>query len=395
MKKLSWRRALFALGAAFVVIAVAAGFTVRQSASDIHIAMIAPLTGPYVFVGGPERDAATKAVDEINAKGGIQGHKLVMDVFDDASSPPQSVQLTQQVLSDSKYVAVIGTGFGSAALADEPLASGQILYISEAAPVAQVQPAKPSIYMVPPNSRLFAYNMAAYLKKKGIKNIALLQDNGAYPTEGTRNVKEYAANGRLNIVDDQTFTLTTTDFTAILTKLKSESEQAIWLWNLPQATAVTKQYRQLNINKLLVLTGGNATPQYLAPNAACPDANGALINSPVAQVAKFLPKTNPSRAIALHVDSIMGQKGNQFYYDGYSAVNIIKAGLIKSGMTTDRQKLIKTFESGVKYVGAEGVWIFKGSKHAGLGLSDLVVSKIVNCGYKPVPGQAVFSTKKK
>ena len=63
MKKLSWRRALFALGAALVVIAVAAGFTVRKSASDIHIAMIAPLTGPYVFVGGPERDSAQKAVD--------------------------------------------------------------------------------------------------------------------------------------------------------------------------------------------------------------------------------------------------------------------------------------------------------------------------------------------
>ena len=351
MKNARWRGALVAVAATAVVISVATGFTIHKNAADIHIAMIAPLTGPYVFVGGPERDAAQKAVDEINASGGIK---------------------------------------------DEPVASGQILYISEAAPVAQVQPAKPSIYMVPPNSRLFAYNMAAYLKKKGITNIALLHDNGAYPTEGTRNVKEYAGNGkRLNIVDDQTFTLSTTDFTAILTKLKSESEQAIWLWNLPQATAVTKQYRQLNIDKQLVLTGGNATPQYLSPSAACPEANGALINSPVAQVARFLPKTNPSRAIALHVDKIMGQQGNQFYYDGYSAVNIIKAGLLKSGMTTDRQKLIQTFENGVTYRGAEGAWIMKGSRHAGLGISDLVVSQIQNCAYKPVPGQAVFSAKKK
>jgi branched-chain amino acid transport system substrate-binding protein len=375
---------------------VASGSSDHKTSADIHIAMIAPLTGPYVFVGGPERDAAVKAVAEINAQGGIQGHKLVMDVFDDASTPPQSVQLTQQVISDSKYIAVIGSGFGSSALADEPLASGQILYISEAAPVAQVQPAKPSIYMVPPNSRLFAYNMGAFLKKKGITTVALLHDNGAYPTEGTRNVKEYAGNGkRLTIVDDQTFTLQTTDFTALLTKLKAQNEQAIWLWNLPQATAVTKQYRQLNIDKQLVLTGGNATPQYVAPNAACPEANGAYINSPVAQVAKFLPKSNPSRAIALHVDSIMGQAGNQFYYDGYSAVNIIKAGLIKSGMTTDRQKLIQTFDKSVSYRGAEGLWSFRGSKHAGLGINDLVVSQIVNCAYKPFPGQAALKAVKK
>jgi branched-chain amino acid transport system substrate-binding protein len=395
MKRFRWRRALIALTAAAMLVAVAAGFTVHKSASDIHIAMIAPLTGPYVFVGGPERDAAVKAVAEINAQGGIKGHKLVMDVFDDATSPSQSVQLTQQVISDPKYVAMIGTGFGSAALPDEQVASGKILYISEAAPVAQVQPAKPSIYMVPPNSRLFAYNLAAYLRKHGLTKIGLLHDNGAYPTEGTANVKQYASNGRLDIVDDETFALSTTDFTAILTKLQSTDAQAIWLWNLPQAVAVTKQYRQLGINKQLVLTGGNATPQYLSPTAACPDANGALINSPVAQVAKFLPKSNPSRAIALHVDALMGQQGNQFYYDGYSAVNIIKAGLLKTNLTTDRQKLISGFESLVKYVGAEGTWIFKGSKHAGLGVSDLVISKIVNCAYQPVPGQALLNPKKK
>ena len=396
MKQVRWRALLVAVAAAAAVVAVATGATVHKQAADIHIAMIAPLTGPYVFVGGPERDAAVKAVAEINAKGGIQGHKLVMDVFDDGSTPPQSVQLTQQVIGDSKYVAMIGSGFGSSALADEPVASGQILYISEAAPAAQVQPAKPSIYMVPPSSRLFAYNMAAFLKKKGITNVALLHDNGAYPTEGTKNVKEFAGNGkRLNIVDDQTFTLTSTDFTAILTKLKSENEQAIWLWNLPQAVAVTKQYRQLNIDKQLVLTGGNATPQYVASNAACPEANGAYINSPVAQVARSVPKSNPSRAIALHVDQLMGQAGNQFYYDGYSAVNIIRAGLIKSGMTTDRQKLIQTFEKGVSYRGAEGNWVFRGSKHGGLGINDLVVSQIVNCQYKPFPGQPAMQAPKK
>ena len=396
MSRFRWRRALVVIVAAAAVVVVATGATVRKSASDIHIAMIAPLTGPYVFVGGPERAAAQKAVDEINAQGGIKGHKLVMDVLDDATTPSQSVQLTNQVISDPKYIALIGSGFGSAALPDEQVASGKILYVSEAAPAAQVQPAKPSIYMVPPNSRLFAYNLAAYLRKHGITKIALLHDNGAYPSEGTANVKQYAGNGkRLDIVDDETFSLTQTDFTAILTKLKATDAQAIWLWNLPQAVAITKQYRQLGINKQLVLTGGNATPQYISPTAACPDANGALINSPMAQVAKSLPKTNPSRAVALHVDKIMGQAGNQFYYDGYAAVNIIKAGLLASGMTTDRQKLISTFEKKVKYVGPEGTWLFHGLKHAGLDLSDLVVSKIVNCAYQPVPGQAVLQPAKK
>lgn len=396
MNKLRSRVALVAAVAAAAVVAVTAGFTVHKSASDIHIAMIAPLTGPYVFVGGPERDAATKAVAEINAQGGINGHKLVLDVFDDATSPSQSVQLTQQVISNPKYIAMIGSGFSSSALPDEQVAAGKILDISEAASLAQVAPPKPGIYEVPPTSRLFAYNMAEYLKSHGITRIDLLHDNSGYPTEGTQNVAQYAGGGkRLTIVDDETFALSLTDFTAILTKLKATNAQAVWLWNLPQAAAITKQYRQVGLSQQLVLTGGNATPQYLSPNAACPAANGALINSSLAQVAKFLPKTNPSRAIALHVDKIMGQQGNQFYYDGYAAVNIIKAGLLKANLTTDRQKLIAAFESGVKYVGPEGVWFYHGLKHSGLAINSLAVSKVVNCAYQPVPGQAVFSAKKK
>lgn len=396
MSKRSWRIVLTG-AAALAVVAVVAGFTVQKNApAQIHLAMVVPLTGPYVFVGGPERDAAQKAVAEINAAGGIEGHKVTLDVFDDATSPSQSVQLTQQVISNPKYIAMIGSGFSSAALPDEQVAAGHILDISEAASLAQVVPPKPGIYEVPPTSRLFAYNMAQYLKAHGITKIDLLHDNSGYPTEGVANVNQFAGNGkRLTIVDDETFALSQTDFTAILTKLKSTNAQAVWLWNLPTAVAITKQYRQIGLPQQLVLTGGNATPQYLSPSAACPDANGALINSSLAQVAKFLPKTNPSRAIALHVDKIMGQQGNQFYYDGYSAVNIIKAGLMKANMTTDRQKLISAFENGVTYVGAEGVWSYRGPKHGGLGIKSLAVSKVVNCAYQPVPGQAAFAAPKK
>jgi len=71
------------------------------------------------------------------------------------------------------------------------------------------------------------------------------------------------------------------------------------------------------------------------------------------------------------------------------------AGLLKANMTADRQKLIAAFENIVKYVGPEGTWVFKGPRHAGLGISDLVISKIVNCAYQPVPGQAVLKPKKK
>ncbi len=368
------------------VVGLGTGFTVRESAAaDYHVAMIAPLTGPYVFVGGPNVQGAKAAIAEVNKAGGVNGHKLVLDVFDDGTNPGQSLAYTRQVVSDSKYIALIGSGFSSSALPDEQVtAEASMPYISMAAADAQVFPPQKGVYVVPPISRLFAYNLGQYLRKAGIKKIALFHDNSGYPTTGINNVKQFAPKYGIDIVSDQTFSLSTTDFTAQLTSLKNSSAQAIWLWNLPSAVAITKAYRQLNIPQTLVLTGGQATPQYIGP--ACPDDNGALINSPLAQVAKYLPKSNKARPIALHVDKLMKQQGNQFAYDGYAGVFILKKAIEMGGGTRDG--ILGALEGGkFSLWQAEGLYKYSDKRHAGLGIGDLVVSKIVNCKMVPLKGE--------
>lgn len=382
------RRRMLAAGlvlAAVMLTALGTGFTVQKNADEYHIAMIAPLTGPYVFVGGPNVKGAKAAIDEINKAGGVKGHKLVLDVFDDGTNPGQSLAYARQVVSDSKYIALLGSGFSSAALPDEQVtAEAGMPNISMAAADAQVFPPQKGVYVVPPISRLFAYNLGRYLRKAGIKKIGLLHDNSGYPTTGINNIKQFAPKYGIDIVADQTFSLSATDYTAQLTALKNSDAQAIWLWNLPNAVAITKAYRQLKVPQTLVLTGGQATPQYIGP--ACPDDNDALINSPLAQVAKYLPKTNKARPIALHVDKLMGEQGNQFGYDGYAGIFIVKKAIEMGGGSRDG--IMKALEGGkFSLWQAEGLYKFSARRHAGLGIDDLVVSKIVNCKMVPLKGE--------
>ena len=50
--------------------------------------------------------------------------------------------------------------------------------------------------------------------------------------------------------------------------------QALWIWNATdRAVTIVKTAKQLNLGKLIVLTGGNASVNFLRPS--CPDANGA------------------------------------------------------------------------------------------------------------------------
>jgi branched-chain amino acid transport system substrate-binding protein len=371
------------VAAAAIMLAVTAAGA-RTGAGTVHIGMVAPLTGPYSVIGKPETRAVRRAVQELNAHGGVAGHRLQLDVFDDATDPATSVKLTQKLVANTRYAALIGTPFATAALADEQYIHGKVLYLGTSAAASQTAPPQPGIFVVPPSSRLFAYRLGLYLRQAHISRIALLHDDGAYPTEGIANVRQFAAKFGLQIVSDQDFPLTATDWTAELTKIKASNAQAVWLWNVPQAVAITKQYRALGLTQRLILSGGNATSSFTQP--ACPAANGAYADSALAEVAAELPASNPAKALALHVDKLMGAAGNQFFYDGYTAVQLIAQAIRTAGGATDRASLLKQFEH-FRHWEPEGLYVFTAKRHAGLGLDSIVAETIKGCKLVPLPGQ--------
>jgi branched-chain amino acid transport system substrate-binding protein len=380
------RRLSIAL-AALVASAVAAGGA-ATAPPPVHLAMISPLTGPLSFVGVDNLAGVRAAVREINQKGGIKGRRVVLHVFDDGSNPSQGVVNMQRIVSDPQFVGVIGSGFSSVGLAVAPIvAAGQIPYISMASSAAQVTPAKPYYFMTTATSRLFAYSMAFELRKQGIKRIVVMADNGGFGQEGVRNVRQLAKVFGFTIVDEIVFPLTSTTFTGELSRVKSSDAQALWLWNATTlAVTITKEARQLGLTQRLVLTGGNASVNYLQP--ACPQANGALINTYLGPVAQFVRKDDPSRALALRVNQLLGKQGSTFNYDGYTAVAMFKAAMERGGFT--RQAINQALETKLKgFAGPGGRYDYSRVNHSGLGLKSMVVSQIRNCKMRPIAGQAL------
>ena len=372
-----------ALAVAALLVSAGAG-SGGQTQSPIYLAEISPLTGPLSFVGTDNRQGVEVAVKEINAAGGVKGRRIVVDVFDDGSSPSQAVVHMRRIAADGKYVGVIGSGFSSSGLAVAPIVAQERLpYISMASSAAQVTPAKPYYYMTTATSRLFAYAMAQHLRRIGIKRVAVMADNGGFGREGLANVKELARQYGFTIVEEVVFPLTGTSFTAELTRIKGSGAQVLWLWNATTlAVTIVKEARQLQMPQRLVLTGGNASPQFLSP--ACPQNNGALIDSYLGPVAKFLPKRNPSRAIALKVDKALRKQGSTFNYDGYTAVRMFRSAMLNGGFSRDR--INDALENKLRgFVGPGGRYYYSDRNHSGLGLKSMVVSRIAKC--KMVPAQ--------
>jgi branched-chain amino acid transport system substrate-binding protein len=367
---------------AVTLVLVGAGSSGAQG-GDIWLAEISPLTGPLSFVGVDNRQGVNVAVAEINRRGGIRGRRVRVQVFDDGSNPSQAVSHMNRVADDDKFLGVIGSGFSSSGLAVAPIIEREkIPYISMASSVAQVTPAKPYYYMTTATSRLFAYSMAFQLRKLGIRRIALMADNAGFGREGARNVDELARRFGFQIVERIIFPLSATTFQAELARVKNSNAQALWIWNATTlAVTITKEARQLGVRQRLVLTGGNASSLYLTP--ACPQNANALINSYLGPVARFLPRRNPSRAIALKVDRALRKGGSTFHYDGYTGVMMFRAAMLRGGF--NRTAINNALENRLRgFVGPGGRYYYSRQNHSGLGLKSMVVSRIARCRMVPI-----------
>jgi branched-chain amino acid transport system substrate-binding protein len=369
--------------AAVALVLLSAGSGSGAPAGDVWLAEISPLTGPLSFVGVDNRQGVDVAVKEINSKGGIKGRRVRVQLFDDGSNPSQAVSHMNKVADDDKFLGVIGSGFSSSGLAVAPIVEREkIPYISMASSVAQVTPAKPYYFMTTATSRLFAYSLAFQLRKAKIRRVALMADNGGFGREGARNVDELASRFGFQVVERIIFPLTSTTFQAELSRVKNSNAQALWIWNATTlAVTITKEARQLRLPQRLVLTGGNASSLYLGP--ACPQNANALINSYLGPVARFLPKRNPSRAIALKVDRALRKGGSTFNYDGYTGVMMFRAAMLKSGFS--RTAINNALENRMRgFVGPGGRYYYTKENHSGLGLRSMVVSKIARCKMVPI-----------
>ncbi|GAB7129597.1 branched-chain amino acid ABC transporter substrate-binding protein [Silvimonas sp. JCM 19000] len=81
---------------------VAASLLTLMSASafaDYEVAIAGPMTGEYASAGEQIRKGAEMAIADINAKGGVLGQKLKLEIGDDACDPKQAVSVANAMVN--------------------------------------------------------------------------------------------------------------------------------------------------------------------------------------------------------------------------------------------------------------------------------------------------------
>lgn len=83
-----------------------------QAKEPIKIGSIVPLTGPFSYDADALLKAATLAVEEWNAKGGVLGRKVELVTRDDQAKPDEAARRTKELIEREKVVLIHG-GIGA------------------------------------------------------------------------------------------------------------------------------------------------------------------------------------------------------------------------------------------------------------------------------------------
>src|SRR5450830_648408 len=77
----------------------------HQASAQVKIGAVLSVSGPASFLGDPEKKTLEIYVAEINAKGGVNGQKLQLVIYDDAGSAANPLFVAPGLVEEHKIAA--------------------------------------------------------------------------------------------------------------------------------------------------------------------------------------------------------------------------------------------------------------------------------------------------
>lgn len=351
------------------------------SAQQVKIGSILSTTGRAAFLGEDMKRGMELAIAEINKAGGVMGKPIKWFFYDAESQSVKGVNATKRLISQDEVSIIAGGGSMSGiALAMVPMTQrAKRIFISTEGSMAIVNPVAKREYTFKSTADddQAIERALDYLKKKGVKKVALLHSTTGFGQSALTQMKVVAPKYGMDVVYES-FGPADTDVTSQLTRIKDSGAQAIIIWTVtPTGVVALKQAQQLGMDKLhLIHSYGFVSQRYM--KLAGDAAKNLLLISVKFPVGKDLPDTDKTKAKILALQEMYrkkyGREPNQFVAQTYDAIWLAKIAL-DMAKSTDPAKIRDAMTNIKGYQGAGGEFNFSKDRHSGLSKKDLVLVK--------------------
>jgi len=324
----------------WAALAVSFAFTPAAQA-DIAIGLVAPLTGPVAAYGDQVKNGAEAAVDAINKNGGILGEKIVLTLADDAGDPKQGVSAANKLVGEGVRFVVGPVTSGVAIPASDVFAENGVLMVTPTATAPDLTSrGLTNVLRTCGRDDQQAEVAADYvLKTLKDKRIAIINDKGTYGM-GLANAFKAALNaGGATEVLESALTPGEKDFSALVTRIKSENVDVIYFGGYhPEGGLLARQLRDVSVNATIIGGEGLSNSEFWAIGN---EAAAGTIFTNATDALK-----NPDSANAVKVLGEKGMPPEAFTLNAFAALEVLKAGIEKAGSAEDATAVATALKSG-------------------------------------------------
>lgn len=377
-----WARAfaVFVLVLLFLHCGVSTGFCAEKA---YKIGAVFSVTGVASFLGEPEKKTAEMVVDQVNASGGINGHKVELILYDDESDATKATLAVKRLIKKDGVAVIIGPTRSGESLAVAPIAEKeQIPLVSCAASYKIVTPIEERrwVFKTAPSDSHAVERIYEHMKSKGYKRIAILSESTGFGASGREELLRYAGQYGLEIVADERYGPKDTDLTAQFTKVRSLNPDAIVNWSVgPTQVLAVKTWRDLGMTSIpLYQSHGFGSKKNLELLGEA--ANGVLFPISAVVVGDLLPDSHPQKAVIMEYWKAYRQRYNEpvssFGGHAWDAIQLVISALKAVG--PNPSKIRDYLENLTGFVGQSGVFNFSPQDHNGLSKKDLVMVVVRN-----------------
>jgi branched-chain amino acid transport system substrate-binding protein len=338
------------IAAAVAAALVSVGCSQQESGAEVRIGHVAPLTGGIAHLGKDNENGARLAIEEANAaKIKIDGKdvKFTLIAEDDQADPKVGTTVAQKLV-DAKVVGVVGHLNSGTSIPASPLynqAGIPVISGSATNPKLTEQGFKTQFRVVARDDQQ-GPAVANYLAVNNKpKVVAVIDDATAYGEGIANEVEKTLKAANIEVLPREKGTDKTTDWKAILTKLRGRNPDAVFYGGMDATGGpLLKQGRELGIKAVFSFGDGACTDKMkeLAGDAV----EGMLCSQagipPQAASKKFLDAYKKK----FNVDPILY---SPFTYD---ATNLLIEAMKKAN-STDPKKYLGELQK-ISFTGASG-----------------------------------------
>ena len=341
-----------------------------QASAQVKVGAVLSITGPASFLGDPEKKTLEIYVDDINAKGGVNGQKLQLVAYDDGADANAARTFATRLVEEDKVVAMVGGTTTGATLAMIPLfEEAQIPFISLAGAIQIIEPVRKWVFKTPHTDKMACEKIFADLKQRNLTTVALISGTDAFGKSMRDQCVAVAPKAGITVAHEEAYGPRDSDMTPQLTNIKGKTGvQAVINPGFGQGPAiVTRNYRQLGITLPFYQSHGVASKQFI--DLAGPAADGVRLPAAALLVAEKLPDSDPQKPVVVAYTRTYQQKTGQpvstfggHAYDGL----MIFVEAAKRASSFDKAKVRDEIEKTKNFIGTSGVVNMSPTDHLGL-----------------------------